>query len=77
MIPRWLVRSALGVLAILVFAFAGREFPLLAVLVILVGGLAGLTYLVTRVRGMAPQLPEEERSKHERFLRDIPPPSGG
>ena len=76
MISRWLVRSALGVLAILLLAFAAREFPVLAVLVILVGGLAGLTYLVTRARGMAPQLPEEERGKHERLLRDIPPPSG-
>jgi hypothetical protein len=36
MISRWLVRSALGVLAILLFAFAAREFPVLAVLVILI-----------------------------------------
>jgi hypothetical protein len=41
------------------------------------GGLAGLLYLVTRARRMPPDVPEEERGKHERFLRDIPPPSGG
>jgi hypothetical protein len=40
------------------------------------GGLAGLLYLVTRARRMPPDVPEEERGKHERFLRDIPPPSG-
>src|SRR5215831_18138010 len=40
------------------------------------GGLAGLLYLVTRARRTPPLLAEEERGKHERFLRDIPPPSG-
>ncbi len=77
MIPRWLIRSALSVLAILLFALAAREFPLLAGLVALLGGLAGLLYLITRARRMPPVLAEEERGKHERFLRDIPPPSGG
>jgi len=77
MIPRWLVRSAVGVLAVLLFAFVARELPGLAVLVALLGGLSGLLYLVTRVRRMPPLLPEEERGKHERFLRDVPPPSGG
>jgi len=77
MVPRWLGRSAVGVLAILLFAFVARELPGLAVLVALLGGLSGLLYLVTRVRRMPPLLPEEERGKHERFLRDVPPPSGG
>ena len=76
MIPRWLIRSAVGVLAILLFALTAREFPGLAVLVALLGGLAGLLYLVTRGRRMPPRLADEERGKHERFLRDIPPPSG-
>ena len=76
MIPRWLVRSAVGVFAILLFAFAAREFRGLAVLVTLVGGLACLLYFVTRARKMPPDLPEGERGKHERFLRDVPPPGG-
>ena len=76
MIPRWLVRWAVGALAIVLFAFAAREVPVLAVLVALVGGLAGLLYLVTRTRGMSPLQPEHEREKNERFLRDIPPPPG-
>jgi len=76
MIPRWLIRSAVSVLAILLFALTAREFPVLAVLVALLGGLAALLYLVTRARRMAPLLPDEERGKHERFLRDIPPPGG-
>ena len=76
MVLRWLFRSAIGVLAILLFAFTAREVPGFAVLLALVGGLAGLLYLVTRARRMPPLLPEEERGKHERFLRDVPPPSG-
>ena len=76
MIPRWLIRSVVGLLAILLFALTAREFPVLAVLVALLGGLAGLLFLVTRARRMAPLLPEEERGKHERFLRDVPPPGG-
>ena len=63
-------------LAILLFARTAREFPVLAVLVALLGGLAGLLALVTRARLMAPLLPEEERGKHERLLRDVPPPGG-
>ena len=76
MIPRWLIRSVVGLLAILLFAHMAREFPALALLVILLGGLAGLLFLVTRSRRMAPLLPEEERGKHERFLRDVPPQGG-
>ena len=71
--PRWLLRGAVGVALVLMFALAAREFPVVVVLVTLVGGLAGLLYLVTRYRGMAPHEPEQERGKHERFLRDIPP----
>ena len=39
MIPRWLIRSAISVFAILLFALTAREFPVLAVLVALLGGL--------------------------------------
>jgi hypothetical protein len=77
MIPRWLVRWTVGALAILLFAFAAREVPVLAVLVALVGGFAGLLYLVTRTRGMSPLQPEQERERNERFLRDIPRRRGG
>ena len=77
MIPRWLVRCGLGVAVVLLFAYVARKFPGLAVFLALVGGLAALIYLVTRARRMAPSLLEEERGKHERFLRDVPPPSGG
>jgi len=38
-IPRWLIRSAISVFAILLFALTAREFPVLAVLVALLGGL--------------------------------------
>src|SRR5215510_10007741 len=71
MIPRWLIRSVVGIVVILLFVLTAREFPVLAVLVALLGGLAGLLYLVTRTRRMPPLLAEEERGKHERFLRDV------
>ena len=71
----WLLEQV-SVVAILLFALIAREFPVLAVLVALLGGLAGLLYLVTRARRTPPLLAEEEQGKHERFLRDIPPPSG-
>ena len=76
MIPRWLIRSAVGVLALLLFALTARVFPVLAGLVALLGGLAALLFLITRARRMSPLLPEEERGKHERFLRNVPPPDG-
>jgi len=74
MIPRWLVRCAIWVPAILLFAFAAREFTVVAVFVTLVCGLAGLVYLISTRRSMSPLEPEQEREKNERFLRDIPPP---
>ena len=77
MIQPRVVRWTVGVPAVLLFAFAAREFPALAVLVIVVCGLAGLAFLVMRNRGMAPLQAEQERDKHDRFLRDIPPPSNG
>jgi hypothetical protein len=77
MIPRWLIRCAFAVAVVLLIVLVARELPGLAVLLTLVGGLAGLLYLVTRAQGMPPSLPEEERGKHERLLRDVPPPSGG
>ncbi len=77
MIARWLIRCTVVVAAIVLCALAARELPGLAVLLALLCGLAGLDYLVARVRGMPPQQPEQERDKNERFLRDVPPPSGG
>ena len=71
MVPRGLVRWAVVVLVILLFAFAAREFPVLAVVA---ASLAGLVYLVTRTRDMPPRPANEERSKRERVLRDNPPP---
>ena len=76
MIPRGWPRWAIWVPAILLFAFAARDFPVIAVFVTLVGGLAGLVYLITTRRSMSPLEPEQEREKY-RFLRDTPPPSGG
>ena len=46
---------------------------MLAVYALLVGGLAALLYLVSARRGMSPDLPERERDKNQRFLRDEPP----
>jgi hypothetical protein len=48
---------------------------MLAVFVILVCGLAALAYLLSARRSMPPLEAEQERGKHERFLRDIPPPN--
>ena len=76
MIPRWLVRCAIWVPALLLFAFAAREFPFIAAFVTLVCGLAGLVYLICTRRSISPLEPEQEREKY-RFLRDTPPPSGG
>jgi apolipoprotein N-acyltransferase len=65
MIQRRWVRWAIGVPAILLFALAARKFPLMAVFVALVAGLAGLVYLITTRRAMSPLKPEQEREKHE------------
>jgi hypothetical protein len=64
MIPRRWVRWAIWVPAILLFALAARKFPLIAVFVTLVGGLAGLVYLISTRRSMSPLKPEQEREKH-------------
>ena len=74
MAPRWLVRSAVVVVAVLLFGFAARELPILAVLAAIGGALAGLGYLVTRIREMPARSAGEERSKRDRVLRDSPPP---
>ena len=76
MIPRWLVRCAIWVPAILLFAFAAREFPVVVVFVTLVCGLAGLAYLVMRPRGSMPPLPDEQGQDRRDVERDIPPPPG-
>jgi hypothetical protein len=65
MIPRWLVRCAIWVPAILLFAFAAREFPVIVVFVTLVCGLAGLVYLFSTRRSMSPLEAEREREKHD------------
>jgi hypothetical protein len=75
MIPRWLARCAIWLPAILLFAFAASKFPVIAVFVTLVCGLAGVVYLITTRRSMSPVEPEQEREKY-RYLRDIPPPGG-
>ena len=64
-IPRGWVRWAMWVPATLLFALAARKFPVIAVFVTLVGGLAGLVYLITTRRSMSPLKPEQEREKHE------------
>jgi hypothetical protein len=74
-IPRWLVRCVIWVPALLLFAFAARRFPVIAVFVTLVCGLAGLVYVICIRRSMSPLKPEQEREKY-RFLRDTPPPGG-
>ena len=71
MVPRRLARSAVVVLVIFLFAFASREF---AVLAAIGGGLAGVGYLATRTPEVPAQPADEGRSKRERFLRDNPPP---
>jgi hypothetical protein len=77
MILRWGLRAVIAVAALLLLAVAARAMPALAVFLALVCGLTMLIYLVTRARGMSPTEPEQEREKNERFLRDVPPPSGG
>ena len=76
MILRWLARSAVALAAVLLVVFAARELPGLALFLGVVCGLVGLSYLVMRRRGMPLHEPEQERGKNERFLRDVPPPSG-
>ncbi len=45
---------------------------MLAVFVILVGGLAALLYFVTVRRGMPPERPEQEREKYRVLRDDLP-----
>ena len=67
---RRLISAVVAVAAILLLWWAG--LPVLAVFVALIGGLAGLVYLISgRSAGRA----EVERERNERYLRDIPPPS--
>ena len=49
--------------------------PVLAVLLTVVCGLAGLLYLIAGAGRAGDGRTEQEREGHERFLRDIPPPS--
>lgn len=46
------------------------------VLLILVGGLAGLAYLVMRPRGSMAPLPDEQGQDRRAVERDIPQPPG-
>ena len=73
---RWLARGALWATAVLLFAFAAREFPALAVFVAVVAALGALAHFVMRARGMRSLDPEQEREKNERYLRDSGTPSG-
>ena len=49
--------------------------PVLAVLLTVVCGLAALLYLIAGAGRAGDGRTEQEREGHERFLRDIPPPS--
>ena len=49
--------------------------PVLAVLLTVVCGLAGLLYLIAGAGRAGDGRTEQEREGYERFLRDIPPPS--
>jgi hypothetical protein len=68
-----LVSLVVAVAVIGVVWWAG--LPVLAVLLALVCGLAGLLYLVAGPRGAGDGRSSQEREGNERFLRDIPPPS--
>lgn len=75
MIARLVVRCAVVVAVVLFFAFAAGEFPGLAVLLALFGGLAGLLYLVTRHREMAPDEPRRSVRRVTWFTIDrVRPP---
>ena len=77
MMTRWWIRGAIGAVAVLLFAFAAREFPALAVFVAVVVALCAVAHFIMRARGMRSLDPELEREKNERFLRDAgTPPSG-
>ena len=64
-IPRWVSRRAIWVAALLAFAIAAWEFPVIAVFVALVCGLAGLLHLISTRRSMSPLEAEREREKHD------------
>jgi hypothetical protein len=64
-IPRWVIRCAIWVPALLAFIIAAWEFPVIAVFVTLVCGLAGLLYLISSRRSMSPLKAEREREKHD------------
>ena len=68
LIPRVGALAAIGVLW-----WAG--LPVLAVLVTLVSGLAGLLYLIAGAGRAGDGRTEQEREGYERFLRDVPPSS--
>jgi cell division protein FtsW (lipid II flippase) len=71
---RHLVSLVLFVAALTVIWWAG--FPLLAVLLALLCGLAGLLYFIAGAVRAGDGRTEQEREGHERFLRDTPPPPG-
>ena len=50
--------------------------PVLAVLLAVLCGLAGLLYLIAGAARAGDGRTEQEREGYERFLKDIPPPPG-
>ena len=50
--------------------------PVLAVLLAVLCGLAGLLYFIAGAARAGDGRTEQEREGHERFLKDIPPPPG-
>ena len=65
----------LAVLAAIFGVLWWAGLPVLAVLLTVVCGLAGLLYLIAGAGRAGDGRTEQEREGHERFLRDIPPPS--
>ena len=71
---RHFVWLSLFVAALTAIWWAG--LPVLAVLLALLCGLAGLLYFIAGAARAGDGRTEVEREGHERFLKDIPPPPG-
>jgi len=71
---RNLVWVILFIAALMATWWAG--LPVLAILLAVLCGLAGLLYFIAGAARAGDGRTEQEREGHERFLRDIPPPPG-